>query len=126
MVREQRRDNSQAVEEGIPMKQITIKNFHSYEVQKHREGDGKDIQIWGLKEMEVQSDEIESRVLPSEAIYGFAGWLSARDESITIGATFDASAVAEAVGEYCRVQGYEDPRDSHYPNNIVRMPTKRL
>jgi len=35
------------------MKQITIKNFHSYEVQKHREGDGKDILVWGLNDMEV-------------------------------------------------------------------------
>jgi len=35
------------------MKQITIKNFHSYEVQKHQEDDGKDMQIWGLNEMEA-------------------------------------------------------------------------
>lgn len=35
------------------MKQITIKNFHSYEVQKHREGDGKDILVWGLNDTET-------------------------------------------------------------------------
>lgn len=108
------------------MKQITIKNFHSYEVQKHREGDGKDIQIWGLNDMELQSDGIEPKVLPSEALYGFAGWLSARDQAITMGATHDASVVAEALKQYCEAQGYEDPRDGHYPNNIVRMPTKNL
>lgn len=41
------------------MKQITIKNFYSYEVQKHRESDGKDILVWGLKDMELTSDTNE-------------------------------------------------------------------
>jgi len=136
------------------MKQITVKNFHSYEVQKHRDGDGKDIQIWGLNDMELQAEglwpqdepkrcqecnhlyftkcvncylnsvqkESEPKVLPSEALYGFAAWLTTRDEAITFGSTHDAAVVADVVNQYCKAQGYEDPRDSHYPNNIVRMP----
>lgn len=108
------------------MKQITIKNFHSYEVQKHREGDGKDIQVWGLKDMEMESESIEPKVLPSEAIYGLLAWLSARDEATILSATNDASVAAEIAKQYCKAQGYEDPRDGHYPNNIVRMPTKTL
>ena len=47
---------------------------------------------------------------PSEAVYGFAGWLTCRDEAVTLGATHDAAPVAELADAYCRSQKLEPPR----------------
>lgn len=63
----------------------------------------------------------DPKVLPSEALYGFASWLTIRNEAVTFSASHDAAKAAELVNEYCKAQGYEDPRDSHYPGNIVKM-----
>jgi hypothetical protein len=65
-----------------------------------------------------------SAVLPSEALYGFAGWLTCRRDPVTIGSTHDAAPVADLVNEFCTSQEFEHPRDDVYPNNLKRYPVK--
>lgn len=50
-------------------------------------------------------------VSASEAVYGFASWLTTRKEVLSIGSIKDASKVAALVGEFCRSQGFTDPKD---------------
>ena len=57
----------------------------------------------------------------SESVYGFAAWLTTRDEAVMLGAKHDASIAAELVVEWCAVNGLPGPRDGVYPDNIT-MP----
>lgn len=54
---------------------------------------------------------------PSEAVYGFAGWLTTRDEATTMSAHHDSGAVVELVKEFCSVQGLP-PVSHRWPDNL--------
>lgn len=57
------------------------------------------------------------KVLPSEAVYGFAAWVSSKDE--LIGTPLEQCALlAEWVQEYCMVNNFESPREGVYPKNL--------
>jgi hypothetical protein len=63
-------------------------------------------------------------VSPSEALFGFMGWLTSREErSGPFSARHDAGAAALLVGEYCKEQGFADPREG-WKENIKPMPKK--
>ena len=47
----------------------------------------------------------------SEALYGFAGWLTGRDEPVTLGGRHDAGIAAELVNEFCKAHDLAEPRD---------------
>ncbi len=47
----------------------------------------------------------------SEALFGFSGWLTCRDESVTAGAKHDAAVWAELVGEFCKTNHLAEPRE---------------
>lgn len=40
---------------------------------------------------------MNEKMTATEAVYGFAGWLTCRQEAITMGATHDAAPVADLV-----------------------------
>jgi hypothetical protein len=66
---------------------------------------------------EVERLQVQ-KVTPSEAIFAFAAWLTQRDEEVIVSAHHEAGRVAELCGEYCKTQGWEEPRDGIYPKNI--------
>lgn len=66
---------------------------------------------WGGGEPDAPAD-----VSPSEALYGFAGWLTTRDQAVTFGATHDSATAADLVKAYCESQGFEAPRDDFHHN----------
>ena len=47
----------------------------------------------------------------SEALYGFAGWLTSRTEPVTFSATHDAGKAVELVAEFCKVNQLPEPRE---------------
>ena len=47
----------------------------------------------------------------SEAVYGFAGWLTTRPERVVISSRDDAAIVADLVAEFCRVNQFANPRE---------------
>lgn len=62
------------------------------------------------------------RVIPSEAVYTFAAWLTTRrGEPVTLGAKYDAAPIAELVAEFCEINGLKPPREGIYPDNM-KMP----
>jgi hypothetical protein len=54
----------------------------------------------------------------SEAVYGFAAWLTTRYEPVTLSARHDAGIVARLVSEFCKVNNLPEPRD-HWEENLT-------
>ena len=61
------------------------------------------------------------KITASEAVYGFAAWLTTRDEPVTFGSSHDSAGPAELVKQYTEHNGMEPPRDGIWPDN-VSMP----
>ena len=52
---------------------------------------------------------MSDKLSASEALYGFAGWLTTRKEPVTLSRTDDAAIVAELVDEFCKANDLEQP-----------------
>ncbi len=59
----------------------------------------------------------EDTLKPSEAVYGFAGWLTGSEERTVMGAP-DAAAVARLVDCFCRENKLSVPREG-WENNLI-------
>jgi len=46
----------------------------------------------------------------SEALYGFCGWLTTREEKTTMSEKDNAAPIAERIKEFCKHNGLSDPR----------------
>ena len=57
----------------------------------------------------------------SEAVYGFASWLTCRNKSITIGATEECSPVADLVARFVVENNLTLPRES-WVDNLKHPP----
>ena len=57
----------------------------------------------------IMSDD--KKLTSSEAVYGFAGWLTCRDKEVTMSARHDAAVVAKLVNQFCKENELEDPRE---------------
>ena len=59
----------------------------------------------------------------SEAVYAFAGWLTVRDEAVTMSAVHDAAGPAALVSEFNNRQGLADPRPD-WDKGVIPMGCK--
>lgn len=59
---------------------------------------------------------------PSEAVYGFAAWLTTRKEKIVISAADDA-LIASLVSQFCKVNNLPDV-SNQWPNNLIHPSGK--
>ena len=66
-----------------------------------------------------------SELSSSEAIYGFAAWLTCRDEVVVFSARNDAAIVADLVDEFCKVNKLPEPREGWH-NRLIHPPNKRV
>jgi hypothetical protein len=57
----------------------------------------------------------------SEALYAFGGWLTVRDEPLTMSARHDAAPMAERVKEFCEAYDLAAPRDG-WDQKVRKMP----
>ena len=55
---------------------------------------------------------------PSEAVYGFAAWLTCRDEKTVMSATDDAAPIANLVVQFCKVNNLPDVSEN-WPHNLI-------
>ena len=63
---------------------------------------------------------MKNKLTASEAVYGFAGWLTSRNTKIVASASDDASVWAEVVDEFCEANDLDAPRDDWQQN--LNMP----
>lgn len=54
----------------------------------------------------------------SEALLGFAGWMTTLKELHLIGASEDTAFWAELVDEFCKAHGLHDPKE-HWEKNLI-------
>jgi hypothetical protein len=54
----------------------------------------------------------------SEALYGFVGWLTTRDQMVCLSATQDAAKAAELVDLYVKTNDFTPPRDD-FANRVA-------
>ena len=54
----------------------------------------------------------------AEALYGFAGWLTSRDEATVMSATHDAVPIVELVACFCKANNLQEPREG-WENNLT-------
>ena len=47
----------------------------------------------------------------SEAVYGFAGWLTSRKEKTIMSSSDDCGNIAILVDEFCKANSLDDPRN---------------
>jgi hypothetical protein len=71
-----------------------------------------------IDEINQHVKRAQIKITPSEAIYGFAGWLSVRADHLMIGANYNCIKLAELVDLFCRENDLEPPREQHFPLNI--------
>mgnify|MGYP001587878508 FL=1 len=61
---------------------------------------------------------MDERIIASEALFGFAAWLTCRTQALMIGANYDAAPMAVLVKIWCDTNDLPEPRDHVYPQNI--------
>ena len=66
---------------------------------------------------------MKEKITASEAVFGFAAWLTTRPKSIRIGAKCECGIVARLVGEWCATNKLPEPRKI-YPHNIKHPSDK--
>lgn len=64
-------------------------------------------------------------LIPSEALFGFGGWLTTREEEITMSGHHNASPVADAIAEFCKVNDLDEPRDN-WTDYLTHPPDAQL
>ena len=64
------------------------------------------------------------RITATEAIYGFASWLTCRQEAVTLSREHDAAPAAELVDQYVKANGLPPVRDDIYPGNLTPPANK--
>lgn len=55
---------------------------------------------------------------PSEAVYGFAAWLTTRSESIIIGSNHNATPIVDLVASFCKENNLPEVSPD-WPNNLI-------
>lgn len=61
---------------------------------------------------------MDDKLTASEAVYGFCGWLTSRDEETVMSSRCDASKIAELVEQFCEENGLGAPRDN-WTDNLI-------
>lgn len=54
----------------------------------------------------------------SEAVFGFCGWLTSREEKTVMSSSDDAAPIANLIQEFCDENKLEEPRDG-WENNLT-------
>ena len=55
----------------------------------------------------------------SEAILGFIGWVTSREDPVIISRTHDVTAIVSLAAEWMRANRLPPPRANVWPNNIL-------
>ena len=61
-----------------------------------------------------------SDISASEAVFGFAAWLTCLEHPVILGAKHDAAIAAELAELWCQTNTLSPPRDGVYPQNITQ------
>jgi hypothetical protein len=60
----------------------------------------------------------QPKITASEALFGFAGWLTCRNETVTLGAHHNAGCIVDLISEWMNTNRLPEPRNNVWPKNI--------
>ena len=66
----------------------------------------------------MESKKIHNTLNPSEAVYGFAGWLTTRKDKTITSSSDDAALIAFLVKEFCEANSLPDVSEN-WPENLI-------
>lgn len=72
----------------------------------------RDAKAYAKEYFTSKAEAIQEDLSGSEAVYGFAAWLTGRKESVTMSATHNAGSVAELVAKFCKTNKLSEPREN--------------
>lgn len=61
---------------------------------------------------------MEKEMNAAEAVYGFAGWLTSRNEKTIMSSSNDAAPIADLIAQFCKENKLTKPRD-HWKSNLT-------
>jgi len=65
-----------------------------------------------VKKLEID-DGFKDSLTGSEAVYGFAAWLTSRSEKTVMSSSDDCSIICELIDVFCKVNGLKNPRENY-------------
>ena len=65
---------------------------------------------------------MRKEITPTDALFGFMGWLTSREEPVTLSSRHDAAIAADLVVEFCKDRDLDENCSEHYPDNINCPP----
>jgi hypothetical protein len=71
----------------------------------------RDVVVEAIKGNHPKLQPTLDELSASEALYGFMGWLTSREKSVTLGAQHEAGIAVELVTEFCKTNNLAAPRD---------------
>ncbi len=60
------------------------------------------------------------KLTASEAVYGFCGWLTTREEKTIMSSADDAAPIASLIDQFCRKNKLKEPREG-WDNNLINI-----
>jgi len=57
------------------------------------------------------------QVSSSEALFGFCGWLTAREQKTVMSSKHDAAPIVELISQFCETNKLPEPKDG-WENNL--------
>lgn len=67
---------------------------------------------------EIRRIKMSDTLNASEAVFGFAGWLTCRKEKVVFSSGDDAAVVADLVQQFCDANGLP-PVSEHWPQHLI-------
>ncbi len=61
---------------------------------------------------------MKDNLTASEALFGFCGWLTSRNEQTIMSSKDDAAPIAELIKQFCDENSIDEPRDG-WENNLI-------
>ncbi len=69
----------------------------------------------------INKDPVKRTLSASEALYGFASWLTSRKERVVLSSKDNATSIANLVEQYCKANDLKEPIDG-WDDLLVRPP----
>ena len=61
----------------------------------------------------MQKTNLTEKLTASEAVFGFAGWLTTRKEAIILSYKHNCAPIADLIQQFCDENDLDEPRDNY-------------